>query len=87
MRVRLFGKPAFVSIVRRLKREWTHPIHGQVVANAVLPSFGPLVGSLVGVLLEPVVNVAKDHLMVSGLHETPVNELRVRLSLGVFLPA
>jgi hypothetical protein len=42
----------------RKEQEETYSVHGQVMAYAVLPSLGLFVGGLVGVFLEPVVDIA-----------------------------
>ena len=56
----------------------THLVHGQVVADAVLPTCGAVLG-LVRVQGEPLVNLAQSHLVVRLAHESAVENLGIGL--------
>lgn len=69
---------ALASVNALSPTERAYPIHGKVMANAVLPTFGLLVIGLVGIVNKPGVYITEDHCMTRSLQQGLVDELSIR---------
>lgn len=57
----------------------TYRVHGEVVADAVHPAFAGGVATLVGVVLEPLVDFLENHRTVFLAHKSSVDEFGIGL--------